>query len=57
MSKIAKKPVEIVEGAQVILEEGSVKVSGTKGNLMFKIPQGVGVRIEEGNVLISQTEN
>lgn len=57
MSKIAKKPVEIVEGAQVTLENGEVKVMGGKGNLSFKIPNGVSVTIEEGKILIKQTED
>lgn len=55
MSKIAKKPVEIVEGAQVSIDNGQVKVSGTKGNLDFKLPSGVDAKIEEGKVIISQT--
>jgi large subunit ribosomal protein L6 len=57
MSKIAKIPVEIKEGVTVNLENGEVKVTGTKGNLTFSIPQGVGVKIEDGKVLITQTEN
>lgn len=55
MSKIAKKPVQIVEGAQVLIENNEIKVSGVKGNLTFKIPMGIAVKIEEGNVLVSQT--
>lgn len=56
MSKIAKKPVQIKEGIQVTLENNEVKVVGIKGNLVFGIPVGVGVKIEEGSVLVSQTE-
>ena len=56
MSKIAKIPVQIKEGVQVTLENNEVKVVGIKGNLVFGIPAGVGVKIEDGNVLISQTE-
>ena len=54
MSKIAKKPVEIKEGVQVSLVNNEIKVSGAKGNLLFRIPSGVGVKIEDGKVLISQ---
>ncbi|MEK9176580.1 MAG: 50S ribosomal protein L6 [Patescibacteria group bacterium] len=57
MSKIAKIPVEIVEGTQVVIENNNVKVAGPKGNLMFGVPTGVGVRIENGKVLVSQTED
>ncbi|MBI4097559.1 MAG: 50S ribosomal protein L6 [Candidatus Levybacteria bacterium] len=56
MSKIAKKPVEIKEGVQVALENNEVKVTGPKGNLAFTVPSGVKVKIEEGKIFISQTE-
>lgn len=57
MSKIAKIPVEIKEGTQVNLENGEVKVIGIKGDLVFKIPAGVNVRIEEGKVLVSTKDS
>ena len=56
MSKIAKKPVQIVEGAQVLLENNEIKVSGSKGNLVFRIPTGVAVKIEDGKILVSQNQ-
>lgn len=56
MSKIAKKPVQIVEGVQVALENKEIKITGSKGNLVFKIPSGVSVKVEEGKVIVSQTE-
>ncbi|MEK7060975.1 MAG: 50S ribosomal protein L6 [Patescibacteria group bacterium] len=54
MSKIAKIPVILKEGIVVSLEERNVKVSGSKGNLIFKIPEGINVEIAEGKVVISQ---
>lgn len=57
MSKIAKIPVQIKEGVTVTLENNEVKVSGAKGNLVFPLPNGVSVKIEEGNVLVKQTED
>ncbi len=56
MSKIAKIPVEIKEGVQVTLENDGVKVVGSKGDLFFGIPKGVAVKIEEGNVLVTTTD-
>jgi large subunit ribosomal protein L6 len=53
MSKIAKKPIEIVSGVQLNVENNEVKVTGLKGNLSFKIPKGVSVKIEEGKVFVS----
>ncbi len=55
MSKIAKKPVEIKEGAQVVIENGEIKVTGAKGNLSFRVPLGVDVKISEGMIQVSQT--
>jgi large subunit ribosomal protein L6 len=54
MSKIAKIPVEIKEGIQVNLDNGEIKVNGAKGNLSFRIPAEIEVKIEEGKVLVSQ---
>ena len=54
MSKIAKKPVEIKQGVTVTLDKDVVKVVGTGGEQFFKIPSGILVKIEEGNVRIVQ---
>jgi len=53
MSKIAKIPVEIKPGCQVNLADGEVRVTGPKGNLSFKVPAGVIVKIEENKVIVS----
>lgn len=56
MSKIAKKPVQISENVQVVLENNEIKITGPKGNLSFKIPSGVSTKVEDGKVIISQTQ-
>lgn len=53
MSKIAKKPIEIKEGVNAIIEGNIVKVSGPKGNLSFNIPSGVSVQLSEGKMNVS----
>jgi large subunit ribosomal protein L6 len=53
MSKLAKKPVIIKEGVNVALEDNTVKVNGPKGNLSFKIPAGVDVKVIEGCLVVS----
>jgi large subunit ribosomal protein L6 len=53
MSKIAKKPIEIKEGVQIALENDEIKVIGTKGNLSWRIPKGVEVKMEEGNLIVT----
>lgn len=52
MSKLAKIPVDIKEGVSVTFENDSIKVSGPKGNLSFRIPSGVDVKIIDGRVTI-----
>jgi large subunit ribosomal protein L6 len=53
MSKLAKKPVTILGGVNVVLENGTVKVSGLKGNLSFRIPAGVEVKTAEERLTVS----
>lgn len=53
MSKIAKIPVEIKPGSQVNIVDGEIKVTGPKGNLSFRIPEGIDVKIEENKILVS----
>jgi large subunit ribosomal protein L6 len=53
MSKLAKKPVNILEGVNVFFENDVVKISGPKGNLTFKIPEGVEIRSLDGRLTVS----
>jgi len=53
MSKLAKKPVNISEGVNTAFENGAVKVTGPKGTLSFKIPEGIDVKLVEGRLLVS----
>lgn len=56
MSKIAKIPVTITEGINVVSNDNKVKVSGPKGELDFSIPNGIKVQIEDGKVIVSQVK-
>ena len=53
MSKLAKKPVAIKEGVSITFEGDIIKATGSKGNLIFQIPEGVAVKINEGNLTVS----
>jgi large subunit ribosomal protein L6 len=53
MSKLAKKPVNIVEGVNIAFENDTIKVSGPKGSLSFRIPAGVDVKAVEGRLVVS----
>lgn len=50
MSRIGKKPIEMVAGVKFSQENGHILVSGPKGQLSMKTPDGVEV-LQENNVL------
>ncbi|MBU2632392.1 50S ribosomal protein L6 [Patescibacteria group bacterium] len=52
MSKIGKQPIDIKEGVNISIENGQITASGVKGSLSFEIPKGIGVKIEEGKILV-----
>ena len=54
MSKIGGKPVSIKEGVKVSIENGVVKVEGSKGNLTFPVPKDIEVKIQENRIEIAQ---
>ena len=54
MSKIGKKEIIIKEGVTVVLEEGTVKATGPKGTLLFVLPKGIKINIENGKINVSQ---
>lgn len=53
MSKLAKKPVNIIQGVNVTFDQDIIKASGPKGNLSFRIPKGVEVKSAEGRLVVS----
>jgi large subunit ribosomal protein L6 len=53
MSKLAKKPIKVLEGVNVAFDRDIIKMNGFKGNLSFKIPNGVDVKLVEGHLVIS----
>ncbi|MDP2585918.1 MAG: 50S ribosomal protein L6 [Candidatus Levybacteria bacterium] len=53
MSKLAKKPVSILEGVNVAFDRDIIKINGPKGNLSFNIPEGVSVKSVEGWLHVS----
>jgi len=52
MSKIGKKPIEIPEGVTIAVEEQAVKVKGPKGELSFKLPKEVGLKLNGRQLLV-----
>lgn len=52
MSKIGKKPIEIPEGVTITVEEQAVKVKGPKGELSFKLPKEVELKLNGRQLLV-----
>ncbi len=57
MSRIGKEPVKIVKGVEVIIENGSVSVKGSKEKLSLEIPEGIVVEIEGETVVIKRAND
>jgi large subunit ribosomal protein L6 len=57
MSRIGKKPVEIVSGVEVKVESNIVSVKGPKGSLEFVFRPEVSIKVEESFVKIEKKTN
>ncbi len=44
-NNVGKKPVAVVDGVEVVLANGVLKVTGSKGNLELKMPHGITVEV------------
>src|ERR1700722_6866890 len=54
MSRIGKQPVPIPSGVKVESKQGTVYVQGPKGKLERKLPEGIAVTVEGGNVKVAR---
>ena len=52
MSRIGKKPVDIPQGVNVEIKGKNVKVSGPLGNLEMRCHPEIGVKLEDGKVIV-----
>ncbi|WP_222565650.1 50S ribosomal protein L6 [Novilysobacter antarcticus] len=53
MSRIANKPIVLAKGVQLDVQSGNVSVKGPKGALSMAVPEGVQIKIEDGQALMS----
>ena len=53
MSRVAKKPITIPKGVEVIAANGQFVVKGPKGALSIAQPEGIQLKIEDGTALLS----
>lgn len=55
MSRIGKKPIVLPESVKVEISGRDIKISGTKGELVYKLNKGINVKEEDKNILIEIT--
>lgn len=53
-NNVGKKPVAVADGVTILIENGVLKVSGSKGNLELKMPHGVTVEVVEKEAIVKR---
>jgi large subunit ribosomal protein L6 len=56
MSKIGKTPIIIKTGVSVNVENQNVNISGPKGSLSFKMPEGIRMEIINERIIVGQVK-
>ena len=54
MSRVGLKPISLPEKVAVTLDGRTVNVKGPKGQLDFTLPEGISLKSEDGNVIVSR---
>jgi large subunit ribosomal protein L6 len=54
MSRIGKKPVEIIKGVQIKKQDNTIEVKGPKGTLNMSITGGINVEIKDNEVIFTR---
>ena len=54
MSRVGLKPISLPEKVAVKLDGRTVVVEGPKGKLDFTLPEGISLKTEDGNVVVSR---
>ena len=57
MSRIGRMPVGIPQGVEVLSEGGFVRVKGPKGELESRIPPGITLEIDKGEVRFARSND
>ena len=57
MSRIGKQPIGIPSGVTVDVANGEIRVKGPKGSLSVVVPEGIGAKVEEGNLLLERPDD
>ncbi len=57
LSRMARRPLEVVKGVDVAVVENVVNVKGQKGQLQHKLPKGIAVSVDAGQLQVSAVGN
>ena len=57
MSRVGNAPITIPDGLSVEVSEGTVKVSGSQGELSKEMPEGIEVQVQESVVTVSRNDD
>ncbi|MDC1150854.1 50S ribosomal protein L6 [Gammaproteobacteria bacterium] len=57
MSRVAKNPIEIIDGVTVNVNDGSIDVKGKVGELQFDLPETVSLEIANNVITVKYDEN
>jgi len=54
MSRLGKKPIKVTDKVKAEFKDNSLEVSGPAGKLAIKVPKLLDVKVENGNIMLSQ---
>jgi len=57
MSRIGKKPVPLPKGITVQKKDGTLKVTGPKGELSASVPPSIGVEIKPNEIVLTRSSD
>ncbi|MFP7722641.1 50S ribosomal protein L6 [Lysobacter sp. A3-1-A15] len=57
MSRVAKKPIALPKGVELNIQPENVSVKGPKGTLSIAKPEGIDVKIEDGQALLTSAND
>ena len=57
MSRIGRKPVQIIKGVKVEKKDGVLKVVGPKGELSSTVPPSISIEVKDAEVLLKRSSD
>lgn len=57
MSRVGKNPIGLPKSVKVNIDQGCVRVEGSKGKLELNIPRGINVQLKDEQVTVTRTSD